>query len=443
MLSNAVALAIEALSWMELSGLSERQGFLKAAKQLGIENLDSLRLAFRMVTETLRRLNMIDMIVEHGSEPKRIGEWSLGVKNFLRLFTYWTHFRKKNLRETIEFLNCSRKILGPSEIRPAEYSLVKILITKPKILIETMPEPARVGYETYHEEWFIHYCYRLLGRDEALKMLRRNIRPPPTYIRINQLRGGGAVEDIMGEGVSMVKVEGVKDLWKVEKSPKPLVKLESYRRGMFQIQDLASQVACLAADPKPGSVVLDVCAAPGVKTCSLAQLMRNEGLIISVDSSKARMNIWSREVNRMGVKSTHPTICDARQSLPFNISADVTLLDPPCSNSGLFAKTPSAKWRVEPQDIQRLAANQYRMLEESARHVKVGGTLIYSTCSILLEENELIIERFLRVHPEFMLAPIQLGLGSDGLRELHGAKRFYTHRDESNGYFIAKTIRLE
>ncbi|MBS7651143.1 RsmB/NOP family class I SAM-dependent RNA methyltransferase [Candidatus Bathyarchaeota archaeon] len=445
MLCDAVALAVEALSWMELSGLSERQGFIKTARQLEIGNMDSLRLAFRIMTETLRRLNTIDMMINYALVPKRIGDLKLGVKNFLRLFTYWVHFRKANSRETVEFLNCGRKVLGPDELQPAEYSLGKILITKLDMLTAKTPEPARVGYETYHEEWFVQYCYRLLGRDEALRMLKRNSRPPPIYIRTNRLREDSdkAVDEIMSEGVSLVKVEGVKDLWRVDKTPKPLVKLKSYRKGMFQIQDLASQVACLAADPKPGSIVLDVCAAPGVKTCSLAQLMGNEGLIISVDISKVRMKVWSREMHRMGVKSTYPIICDARQCLPFKIFVDVTLLDPPCSNSGLFAKAPSAKWRVKPPDIQRLAANQYRMLEESARHVKVGGTLVYSTCSILMEENELIIERFLKLHPEFTLSPIQLSLGSDGLRGLDDAKRFYTHRDESNGYFIAKIMRLE
>ncbi|MEM3048888.1 MAG: hypothetical protein QXK72_06750, partial [Candidatus Bathyarchaeia archaeon] len=102
MLCDAVALAVEALSWMELSGLSERQGFIKTARQLEIGNMDSLRLAFRIMTETLRRLNTIDMMINYALVPKRIGDLKLGVKNFLRLFTYWVHFRKANSRETVE-----------------------------------------------------------------------------------------------------------------------------------------------------------------------------------------------------------------------------------------------------------------------------------------------------------------------------------------------------
>ncbi|MGQ9542618.1 MAG: RsmB/NOP family class I SAM-dependent RNA methyltransferase [Candidatus Bathyarchaeia archaeon] len=445
MFRDAVTLAIEALSWMELSGVSERHGFIKAARQLRIDDMDSLRLAFNMVTETSRRLNVIDMIIGYALGPERMDDWRLGVKNFLRLFVYWTHFHKASFKEIIQFLKCGRRALGPDELLPAEYSLNRILNIQPKMLTTEMPELARVGFETYHDGWFVNYCYRLLGRDEALRMLRRNCKPTPTYIRINSLRKNvdDAIEKVRSEGVSIVKVEGVRDLWMVKRTLRPLVKLESYRMGIFQIQDLTSQVACVAADPKPGNIVLDICAAPGVKTCSLAQLMRNEGIITSVDISRARMEVWSREVNRMDVKIAYPVICDAKQFLPFNIFADVILLDPPCSNSGLFAKSPSAKWRFSPSNIPRLSTAQYRMLEASARHVRVGGTLIYSTCSILLEENEFIIERFLKTHPEFTLTPIRVKMGSEGFRGLEAARRFYTHKDESNGYFIAKMTRLE
>jgi len=186
---------------------------------------------------------------------------------------------------------------------------------------------------------------------------------------------------------------------------------------------------------------LDICAAPGVKTCSLAQMMNNEGTIVSADISKTRMQTWKRETRRLGIHIAHPIVCDARQNLPVTPDADLVLLDPPCSNTGVFGKSPSSKWRIEPDDIPRLSALQLQMLENSSSHVKDSGALVYSTCSLLLEENERVIERFLKTHPDFRNVPLKLDMGSDAFRGLKEARRFYPHRNQCNGFFVARMKR--
>jgi 16S rRNA (cytosine967-C5)-methyltransferase len=185
-------------------------------------------------------------------------------------------------------------------------------------------------------------------------------------------------------------------------------------------------------------VVLDICAAPGAKTTYLAQLMQNRGFIYSVDYSKRRMNVWKNEVAHMGVEVATPIIADACHSPPLRIEADIAILDPPCTSTGAFGKLPSAKWRLTRRSVDKMAEIQWQMLNSIAENVKPGGTLFYSTCSITVEENEMLIERFLKWHTEFSLTEITPKIGLSGLRGLEKCQRLYPYIHECNGFFIAK-----
>jgi len=169
--------------------------------------------------------------------------------------------------------------------------------------------------------------------------------------------------------------------------------------------------------------------------------MQNLGMICSVDYSKRRMKGWKEEVARMGVEIAAPVIADARSSLPFAAEADIVVLDPPCTSTGAFGKLPSAKWRITPQSIETMAGIQWQMINSCAEKVKSGGILTYSTCSITVEENEMIIERFLKWHPEFSLTEINPKIGLPGLRELERCQRLYPQIHQSNGFFVAKLVK--
>jgi 16S rRNA (cytosine967-C5)-methyltransferase len=124
--------------------------------------------------------------------------------------------------------------------------------------------------------------------------------------------------------------------------------------------------------------------------------------------------------------------------LPLNCEADLVILDPPCSSTGVFAKQPSAKWRIKPKSIDKMAEIQWQMINNCAEKVTSGGSLIYSTCSITVEENEMIIERFLKSHSDFSLAEITPKIGLQGMRGLTKCQRLYPQVHQCNGFFIAK-----
>ncbi|MEM0057423.1 MAG: RsmB/NOP family class I SAM-dependent RNA methyltransferase [Candidatus Bathyarchaeia archaeon] len=449
MLKEAWTLAIEALSWMEKERISERLALARTAKQLEISDVDAMRLAHGLVCETIRHRNFIDRFINEVLKPKALSDFPFGVQSFLRLYVYQTRVAKNwgklDLEEAKNVARLARSILGWRTLRPVEPYLGLLLTENPEIVLEGVGDEERIGLLTHHPTWFVRYCFRLFGRREALALLEANSKTPPTYIRLNTLKG--SEEEILKrleeEKVKVEKVEGLRYAYKVLSAKQPLTRTKSFHEGLFYVQDKASCYAAEAANPKPGMVLLDVCAAPGAKTTYLAQLMQNQGVIYSIDYSRRRMGVWKSEVARMGVEIAEPIIADAYNPLPLAIEADMVILDPPCTSTGAFAKIPSAKWRLTARSAEKMAEIQWQMLENCAEKLKPGGTLIYSTCSITVEENELLIERFLKWHPEFQLIEITPKIGLPGLLGLTKCQRLYPHIHECNGFFIAKLLKEE
>ena len=447
LLKAAWTVAIETLSWIELQKLSERLALARTVKQLGVRDSDVVRYAYGLVVETVRRKNLIDMFVNSVLQPKKIGEFNMGVQAFLRLYVYLTRVVKGwgdvDLEEAENIAKMGRAILGWQTLLEVE-PFLGFLLTRPLApILEATGDVERVGLQTFHPTWFVDYCFNLLGRKEALAFLEASVNAPPTCIRVNTLRDseGSILERLDAEGVGLEKVELLRHSYKVTGAGQPLTCTRSFQEGLFYIQDKASVFAAEVADPKPRMKVLDVCAAPGAKTTYLTQLMRNQGMVYSVDYSFRRMQVWCEEVSRMGVEIAEPVIADASVSLPFALEADVVVLDPPCTSTGVFAKQPSAKWRLTPRSIEKMATIQKQMIDSCAEKVKVGGVLTYSTCSITIEENELVVERFLEGHSDFSLLEITPKLGIPGLRGLDRCQRLYPHIHGSSGFFIAKLLR--
>ena len=444
MLKDAWTIAIETLSWMEMQKLSERLAFARTVKQLGANNPNAIRYAYGLVVETTRRKNLIDKFVNTVVAPKEISEYNLGIQSFLRLYVYQTRVAKNwakiNLQEAEHIASLGRAILGWQILREAEPILGFLLTRHLEPILKEADDEERVSLETFHPSWFVKYCYNLMGRDEAIAFLKGSVTPPPMYIRVNTLAvpEEAIVQKLDSEGVKLEKTLLLKNTYKVLETKRPLNMLPNYREGLFCIQDKASCFAAEVADPKPGSTVFDVCAAPGTKTTYLAQLMQNNGDIYSVDFSKRRMQVWKKEIVRMGTKIAKAVIADACTTLPLWGEADLVVLDPPCTSTGVFAKQPSAKWRLRPKSIEKMAAIQWQMINNCAEKVSSGGVLTYSTCSIAEEENELIIERFLKEHPQYTLMEIQPKMGLPGMRGLLKCQRLYPHIHHCNGFFIAK-----
>lgn len=227
------------------------------------------------------------------------------------------------------------------------------------------------------------------------------IRPTP-YIRINRLKS--SVDNVMrklaASGLEYRKANWFNEFKSVNRLGN-IINSPLMKDGYISIHDEAQGLVCHLVAPQPGETVVDLCAAPGSKTTCMAELMSNSGMLVAVEINEVRMKMVIENVMRLGINIVQPVIADGRH---YKIEGvDKVLVDAPCSNSGVIAKRPEVKERVNAKVIKRLARLQYELIDNAATFLKVGGTLIYSTCSILPQENEEVIQTFLENHRHFIV----------------------------------------
>lgn len=229
------------------------------------------------------------------------------------------------------------------------------------------------------------------------------IRPTP-YIRVNLLKSN--IEEAEAK-LDTIDVEYKKANWfpefKVVNRLGNIINDSILKNGYISIHDEAQGLICHLVTPKPGEKIVDLCAAPGSKTTYMAELMENKGMILAIEVSDVRMKMVLENAVRLGLTIVRPVIADGRNYAIEDI--DKVLVDAPCSNSGVIAKRPEVKERVNNKVIRRLAKLQYDLISNAAKFLKVGGSLIYSTCSILPQENEEVVDLFLSNYPNFVVEP--------------------------------------
>ncbi len=437
---DIVAVAVEALSWMELEGLSERQAFFRAVDQLEVKNSRSLRMALLIAVETTRRLNMINHLLHSVVPGSLIEQFDLGQRNLLRAFVYWTVIRGQG-KDLLPFIEGARRALGWEATHQLELFFGKISTIK-QHRAEELPDDRKIAFDTFNQPWFIQYCIRTFGRSMALNYLKSTLKPPPAYIRMNPLvLQENSRSRLEAEGVFLEPIDQLENVFRVLHARRPITQTESYKAGVVHIQDKSSCLSTAIAGISEDQNILDLCAAPGGKTSHMAQLMCNRGEIVSVDYSVRRMNTWKKTVERLGVECANPIIADGQRELPLTRKFDLVMLDPPCTSTGSLGKIPSAKWRLTREYLQQMHRIQERLLETASQQVAIDGYIVYSTCSVTLDENELTVRDFLRRHPEFSLVTQEPFIGSKGLLGLEQCQRLFQHRNECNGYFIAKLRR--
>jgi 16S rRNA (cytosine967-C5)-methyltransferase len=216
-----------------------------------------------------------------------------------------------------------------------------------------------------------------------------------------------------------------------------------YRSGNFSIQGQSSMLAAEAMQVKPGMRVLDACAAPGGKACYMAETMQNTGRVFAWELHEKRALLLESAQRRLRLENLRISIRNAAEPKPdFEGMMDAVLLDAPCTGLGVLTEKPDLKYRLKEADITAIAENQTRLLNVLSTYVRPGGTLVYSTCSILPEENTAQVNAFLASHPHFSLAPLPATY-PEAIRERYAADglQLFAHRDGVEGFFIARLRR--
>lgn len=218
-------------------------------------------------------------------------------------------------------------------------------------------------------------------------------------------------------------------------------KTQSFIDGWIEVQDAGSQMVTLAAGAQPGMRVVDLCAGGGGKTLALAAAMANRGELLATDSDRPRLSRLMPRAERAGVSIVETRLLNPGQEdqplADWAGTADVVLIDAPCSGTGTWRRNPEARWRLTPARLARLVETQARLLDVGAALVKPGGALIHIVCSLLDVEGAGQVAAFLERHPDWIAAPLALPLGTP-----HGSGMRLTPLSHStDGFFVAKLLR--
>jgi 16S rRNA (cytosine967-C5)-methyltransferase len=283
------------------------------------------------------------------------------------------------------------------------------------------------------------------GYEETQKLCQADNRPPDVTIRVNTLKiEKDLLQKEMEKGGITVADGRLLPLALHLKKTADIGTLKTFTDGLFHVQDESSQLAVEILNPQKGEKILDLCAAPGGKSFTIAQKMGNKGELICGDIYEHKIELIAEGAKRLGITIIDPKQQDATQhNEEYDHAFDRVLVDAPCSGLGLMGKKPDIRLKKNGDEIDHLVPIQRKILENGASYVKRDGILVYSTCTLCKKENEKNVEWFLKNHPDFIGEDISEFLPQELWQET--AKKGYLtllpHKSNTDGFFIAKLIR--
>jgi 16S rRNA (cytosine967-C5)-methyltransferase len=410
-MSVARSLAAEVLIRVEQGGAFANLALDAALRAAGRLEPREAALATELVYGALRWQLQLDRALEQYSD-RVLRELDLPVRIALRLgaFELLHHPRvpaRAAVHEAVELAK---------ELKAARASgFVNAVLRRLSERREPAPLPSReadpighVAARFAHPRWMVERWAGWLGLEQAEALCHANQQQAPAAVRVNLRRA------TLPEAQALLAKAGVEsqpgrygpEALVLAAGAPPALDLEGWEAGAFQAQDEAAQLVARYAAPAAGQRVLDACAAPGGKACHLAELVGPEGSVLAVDLHERKAQIVAEAAARLGHANLRALAADATLPLPPEAQAppegfDLVLLDAPCSGLGTLRRHPEVKLRRTPEDVDRLAQLQQRLLEQVSRSVKKGGLLVYALCTLTPEESDEQAQRFLAAHADF------------------------------------------
>jgi len=406
-----------------------------------LANTQDRGLLTQLVYGTLRLRNRLDWIIR----ALYTGDFETmepGIRNILRVALYQILFadRVPAYAATNEAVKMTKKLY------PGRSNLVNAILRNATRRMDKIPYPLfeedpllHISVLHSHPLWIVEIWARELGVEDTLALCKSNNEIPPLTIRANRLKTTrpdliGMLEDC---GCVATPTQYSPDGIAISGLSEFIGKMRLYEEGYMQIQDEASQLISLLLDPKPGEMVLDVCAGVGIKTTHMAELMQNRGSIVAMDINRKKIEVSQALSLRLGATIIEPIVRDATQA-PHNDllgKFDRILVDVPCSGLGTLRRNPEIKWNTTPGDMKKNPHLQKEILNRSALYLKKGGFMVYSTCTVSSVENEEVVKAFLAVHPDFECA--RPATVPANMLDRHGMFRTFPHRHGTDGFFGA------
>lgn len=308
-----------------------------------------------------------------------------------------------------------------------------------KIDLAGLADEGKLSIEYSCPKWLIKKWTAAFGEENTLAVLKNSFGRPPIFLRVNSLKFKlpDVKSALLKENFSVTENKLLDDCLELERisgaNVGSIELSDAYRKGMFHVQDISSQLCCKLAKPGFNQTVIDLCAAPGGKSFTMAQMMNNRGVIISCDLYSGKLALIETGARRLGIDIIRTAENDATLH-NFNFpQADVVLCDVPCSGLGVIRRKPEIKYKLM-ASLEALPEIQGQILSRAASYVKPNGRLVYSTCTLNPDENESVADAFQREHPEF--SPYTVPVGIAGIPD---APRYnlFPHVTGGDGFFIA------
>jgi 16S rRNA (cytosine967-C5)-methyltransferase len=368
------------------------------------------RFVFEMVYGIVRRRLTIDNAISHYlNDPELIENKHL--KRLLEIGIYQLVFMDKvpdhaAVNETVE---CARQDFRSKKMTGLVNGVLRTLIKEKKRVDfhgENENIVTRLSIEYSHPEWMISRWLEFFGLAKTKKLLAFNNEKPGIFIR-RKIHGLSRIQFENESRDFLSAASGYMNLYYLLGKPFMPESFELFEEGNCTVQAPSSGWVAAMLDVQQGDIILDLCAAPGGKSCLIGELTGTGGRVIACEIKDTRMKLVCDSIKRLRLTNVIPIRCDGKEP-PFHGRFNKILLDAPCSGSGVLHRHPEARWIKKQDDIERLSLLQEKLLVSSSVMLAPGGILVYSTCSLEPEENEMRVDAFLASNPDFVLdAPPQ------------------------------------
>lgn len=297
-------------------------------------------------------------------------------------------------------------------------------------------------YSVYYSfpKWLVKKWMERFEINEMISLMNQFNARPYVAIRVNTLKT--LIEEIKEifdtHNVNYRTIKYDEDSLLLDSPKYDISQSEIFKNGLITIQDPSATIAAKLSRAKEGNLVFDLCAAPGGKSFVIAEMMNNKGKIISLDKYSSKLRFIQEGAKRLGIEIIQTMEADAT-TFEYNELADIVFVDAPCSGIGTLSKKVDIKWKRDIKDLPNLVDLQKKIIDNAVKLVKIGGILLYSTCTIEPEENEGIISYILRNYPNFELDPAEKYIDKDLCRD--GYYCPLPHTNGIDGAFAARLIR--
>lgn len=400
------------------------------------------RLLTRLVYGVLRLRGHLDWILAKlcRGDFEKLDE---GIKNVLRLGIYQLKFsdRLPDFAVVNEAVKIS-KILKPDKSALVNAVLRNYLRRSGKIQFpseEKKPEQYLAAFYS-HPLWLVKKWIKIFGYEETKALCSADNELPPLTLRVNTLKisRDEMMREFVSDGFAPEVTKFSPDGIVLNSSAAPVQKTDFFENGFLRIQDEAAQLVSFLMNPKGGNTILDACAGSGGKATHLAAILKNKGKILAIDRNAEKIAELKQESARLGISILDAQTGDLSTGLQetFRENFDDVFVDAPCSGLGTLRRNPEIKWRTTENDLRNFVSVQKIILQNSSAAVKKGSYLIYCTCSLLPEENENVVDDFLKHNAGFSV----YRKGSAINRELFDNRDFfhtYPHKHNMDGFFGA------